>query len=416
MNAIINRDRYLNKMIAHKHNHLIKIITGVRRCGKSFLLFQLFKQHLIASGVEPSHIIEIALDNRIFKEFRNPDNCLHFVLDEIKDKQMYYLLIDEVQLMDEFEDVLNSFLHVENLDVFVTGSNSRFLSTDIITEFRGRGDEIRLFPLSFSEFSSANPDLSWEQAWSTYSTYGGMPYIVARVSSLEEKAQYLKQLFTEIYLKDILERNSMQGSEQMEALLNILASNIGSLTNPNKLAAVFKSESKITLSAATIKQYIDYLRDAFIIERAERYDIKGNKYISTPHKYYFSDIGLRNARINFRQNEETHIMENVIYNELLIRGYSVDVGVVEIYENSARKHIEIDFVVNKGSERIYIQSAFALPSEEKIHQELRPLISVRNSFKKIIIVKEDILLRRDSNGIITMGLRQFLMLPDNLSL
>lgn len=417
---IIPRDRYLERLVAHKHNGLIKIVTGMRRCGKSFLLFKLFREHLLSEGVPESHIIRIELDDRRNKRLRDPDACLEYVTGLLKEEEMYYLLIDEVQFMTEFEDVLNSFLHIENLDTYVTGSNSRFLSTDIITEFRGRGDEIHVRPLSFAEYCSVYPDMAWDDAWNMYHTYGGLPYAVL-LDKAEDKALYLKRLFREVYLKDIVERNKVHNSIQLGALLDIISSGIGSLTNPRKLENTFKSDGSISISAVTIKQYLDYFTDSFLVEKAERYDIKGKKYISTPHKYYFSDLGLRNARLNFRQQEETHIMENVIYNELRMRGYSVDVGVVEINERTpagtyVRKQIEIDFVANKGSRRYYIQSAFALPSSEKAAQEERPLKNVPDSFKKIIVVKDNIMLRRDDNGITTMGLKQFLLDPDSLDL
>lgn len=417
---VIPRDRYLELLVSRKHNGLIKIITGMRRCGKSFLLFKLFKEHLIAEGVPESHIIRIELDDRRNKSLRDPDVCLEYVTSLLKDEGQYYLLIDEVQFMAEFEDVLNSFLHIDNLDTYVTGSNSKFLSTDIITEFRGRGDEIHVRPLSFAEYCAVYPDMAWDDAWNIYHTYGGLPYAVL-LDKAEDKAQYLKRLFREVYLKDIVERNKVQNNIQMGILLDIISSSIGSLTNPRKLENTFKSDGNISISAATIKQYLDYFIDAFMVEKAERYDIKGKKYISTPQKYYFSDLGLRNARLNFRQQEETHIMENVIYNELRMRGYSVDVGVIEINERTsdgtyARKQIEIDFVANKGSQRYYIQSAFALPSLEKAAQEERPLKNVPDSFKKIIVVKDNIMLRRDDNGITTMGLKQFLLNPHSLEL
>ncbi len=417
---VIPRDRYLELLVSRKHNGLIKIITGMRRCGKSFLLFKLFKEHLIAGGVPESHIIRIELDDRRNKSLRDPDVCLEYVTSLLKDERKYYLLIDEVQFMAEFEDVLNSFLHIDNLDTYVTGSNSKFLSTDIITEFRGRGDEIHVRPLSFAEYCAVYPDMAWDDAWNIYHTYGGLPYAVL-LDKAEDKAQYLKRLFREVYLKDIVERNKVQNNIQIGILLDIISSSIGSLTNPRKLENTFKSDGNMSISAATIKQYLDYFIDAFMVEKAERYDIKGKKYISTPQKYYFSDLGLRNARLNFRQQEETHIMENVIYNELRMRGYSVDVGVIEINERTsegtyARKQIEIDFVANKGSQRYYIQSAFALPSLEKVAQEERPLKNVPDSFKKIIVVKDNIMLRRDDNGITTMGLKQFLLDPHSLEL
>lgn len=415
---IIPRDTYLNKLIAHKHNHLIKIITGLRRCGKSYLLFKLFKQHLLENGILPSHIIEIELDDRMNKKLRDPDNCLEYVRSQIADQDMYYLLIDEVQYMAEFEDVLNSFLHIDNLDTYVTGSNSKLLSKDIITEFRGRGDEIHLYPLSTADYASVHPELSWEDAWNQYWKYGGLPY-VATLNSAEEKTNYLQQLFKEVYIKDIIERNKVKNDLALEQLLNIISSSIGSLTNPQKLENTFKSMANISLSAATIKSYLDYFEDAFLIEKAERYAIKGKRYISTPSKYYFTDVGLRNARLNFRQQEETHIMENVIYNELLIRGYQVDVGIVEIFEKDengkyVRKQIEVDFVANKGEERCYIQSAFSLPTPEKTQQEERPLRNIADSFKKFVIIKDNILTRRDETGLITMGLKEFLMNKNSL--
>lgn len=415
---IIQRKKYLDRLIAHKHNGLIKVITGIRRCGKSYLLFKLFKEHLLSEGVMPSHIIEIELDNRINKSLRDPDKCLEYVRNLIKDQDRYYLLIDEVQYMSEFEDVLNSFLHIENLDTFVTGSNSKFLSKDIITEFRGRGDEISIYPLSFKEYIQTCPGTAWDDAWNQYSRYGGLPY-TALLTDAEEKGAYLKKLFNEVYIKDILERNNIRNDIGIEQLINIISSGIGSLTNPQKLENAFKSMGNIKLSAVTIKSYLDFLEDAFMIEKAERYDIKGKKYISTPHKYYFTDIGLRNARLNFRQLEETHIMENVIYNELRIRGYSIDVGVVETNERLAdgkysRKQVEIDFVANKGDKRYYIQSAFTLPSPEKVKQEERPLRNIPDSFKKFIIIKDNIITRRSENGIITISLKEFLLNPDCL--
>ncbi len=415
---IIQRKKYLDRLIAHKHNGLIKVITGIRRCGKSYLLFKLFKEHLLSEGVMPSHIIEIELDNRINKSLRDPDKCLEYVRNLIKDQDRYYLLIDEVQYMSEFEDVLNSFLHIENLDTFVTGSNSKFLSKDIITEFRGRGDEISIYPLSFEEYIQTCPGTAWDDAWNQYSRYGGLPY-TALLTDAEEKGAYLKKLFNEVYIKDILERNNIRNDIGIEQLINIISSGIGSLTNPQKLENAFKSMGNIKLSAVTIKSYLDFLEDAFMIEKAERYDIKGKKYISTPHKYYFTDIGLRNARLNFRQLEETHIMENVIYNELRIRGYSIDVGVVETNERLAdgkysRKQVEIDFVANKGDKRYYIQSAFTLPSPEKVKQEERPLRNIPDSFKKFIIIKDNIITRRSENGIITISLKEFLLNPDCL--
>ena len=412
----IKRDKYLNRLIAHQGNQRVKIITGIRRSGKSYLLFRIFKQHLLDSGVKPSHIIEIQLDDRINIELRNPDACLAYIRKSVKDNKPYYLLIDEVQLMPEFEDVLNSCLHINNLDTYVTGSNSRFLSTDIITEFRGRGDEIYLRPLSFSEFATTCPSLDFDSAWLQYITYGGLPYC-ALLPTAEEKADYLTHLFEEVYVRDIMERHHIQYPNQLEQLMNIVSSGIGSLTNPKKLENAFVSMGGEKLSDRTIKQYLDHLTDAFILERADRYDIKGKKYISTPSKYYFTDTGLRNARINFRQQEKTHLMENVLYNELCGRGFSVDVGVVEVNEKQSdgkyvRKQLEIDFVCNKADERIYIQSAFSLPTMEKRQTEERSLISVDDSFRKVIITADKVMKHRDEQGVLIMGLQDFLMNPE----
>lgn len=405
------RKRYLDKLIAHKHNHLVKVVTGIRRSGKTFLLFDIFYRHLLSEGIGEEHIIKVDLEDRRNKALRDPDALLSYIDGKMKDGQMYYILLDEVQLVPEFEDVLNSYNKVANADLYVTGSNSRFLSKDVITEFRGRGDEIRIFPLSVSELWEAMPQLSWEQLWQLYLTYGGLPLTVL-TESTKEKSDYLKSLFRETYIKDIKDRNQIKNDLALEALLDIIASSIGSLTNPQKLENAFKS-MKTTLTAQTIKGYLDDLEDAFLVSKSLRYDIKGKRYISTPYKYYFTDMGLRNARLNFRQIEETHIMENVIYNELLMRGYSVDVGIVEIRNRDdsgkeVRKQVEVDFVVNQGSQRFYIQSAYALPDVEKAEREARPLQNIQDSFKKIIIVKEDILLRRDDFGIVTMGLREFL--------
>ena len=409
----IRRDRYLERLIAHKGNGRVKIVTGIRRCGKSYLLFQLFKRHLIETGVKLNHIIEIQLEDRSNKELRNPDVCLAFIKKRIKDQKPYYLLIDEVQLMDEFEDVLNSCLHIQNLDTYVTGSNSKFLSKDIITEFRGRGDEMYLRPLSFKEYRTIQPDKPFDDVWTEYMTFGGLPYC-ALLPSREEKADYLKHLFDEVFLRDIIERNKVQNDAQLESLLNVISSAVGSLTNPKKLEDTFTSSGTGKLSAITIKQYLDYLCDAFMIEQAERYDIKGKRYISTPYKYYFTDTGLRNARLNFRQLEETHLMENVMYNELCLRGYSVDVGVVEINERQedgkyVRKQIEVDFVCNKADERVYVQSAFSIPTIEKRQQEERPLVNVGDGFRKVVVTKDNVMRHNDENGILIMSLQEFLM-------
>lgn len=409
------RKRYLDRLVAHKHNHMVKVVTGIRRSGKSFLLFNIFYKHLINEGVADDHIIMIDLENRRNKTLRDPDALMKYIDDHIKDGGMYYVMLDEIQLVSEFEDVLNSYVKMPNVDVYVTGSNSRFLSRDVITEFRGRGDELRIYPLSVSEIAEAMPELGWDQLWQKYLRYGGLPLTILSPSD-EDRESYLKLLFKETYIRDIVERNSVQNDMALETLLDIVSSSIGSMTNPSKLERSFNSLGKVSLSASTIKGYLDYLEDAFLISRASRYDVKGKRYISTPFKYYFTDVGLRNARLNFRQIEETHLMENVIYNELLVRGYSVDVGMVELRKGDDRKQVEIDFVANRGSQRYYIQSAYALPTEEKQQQEVRPLRAVGDSFKKIVVVKDDILLRRDDYGIVTLGLRQFLTDDNSLNL
>ena len=409
------RKRYLDRLVAHKHNHMVKVVTGIRRSGKSFLLFNIFYKHLINEGVADDHIIMIDLENRRNKTLRDPDALMKYIDDHIKDGGMYYVMLDEIQLVSEFEDVLNSYVKMPNVDVYVTGSNSRFLSRDVITEFRGRGDELRIYPLSISEIAEAMPELGWEQLWQKYLRYGGLPLTILSPSD-EDRESYLKLLFKETYIRDIVERNSVQNDMALETLLDIVSSSIGSMTNPSKLERSFNSLGKVSLSASTIKGYLDYLEDAFLISRASRYDVKGKRYISTPFKYYFTDVGLRNARLNFRQIEETHLMENVIYNELLVRGYSVDVGIVELRKGDDRKQVEIDFVANRGSQRYYIQSAYALSTEEKQQQEVRPLRAVGDSFKKIVVVKDDILLRRDDYGIVTLGLRQFLTDDNSLNL
>ena len=415
----IKRDLYLNRLIRREKNGLIKVVTGVRRCGKSYLLFNLFHDYLIEKGVAEDHIIEVALDDRSNKELRDPDQMLAYLKNHIKDKETYYIILDEVQLLSEFEDVLNSLLHIRNADVYVTGSNSKFLSSDVITEFRGRGDEIRMYPLSFREFSSAYPG-GEEDAWEDYYTYGGLPLILTRETD-EEKAGYLINLFQKVYLSDIIERHRIRNREELDELVDILASAVGSLTNPLKLSKTFKSVKNKTISDKTLKKYIDYLTDAFLVSKAVRYDIKGRKYIGSPTKFYFEDVGLRNARLNFRQTEENHIMENIIYNELRIRGYRVDVGLVEVFgknsENKTeKKHLEVDFVATKGSEKYYIQSAFAMPTDEKRMQEERPLNAIGDSFKKIIVVKDNVKPRRNEMGIVTMGIRRFLLSENSLEL
>lgn len=415
----IKRDIYLDRLIRREKNGLIKIVTGVRRCGKSYLLFNLFHNYLLEKGIREDHIIEIALDDRSNKELRDPDNMLKYVKERIVDKDTYYIILDEVQLLAEFEDVLNSFMHIRNADVYVTGSNSKFLSSDLVTEFRGRGDEIRIYPLSFREYCSVYEG-SADEAWDDYFTYGGLPLILSRETT-EEKAEYLMSLFQKVYLSDIIDRHKVRHQEELDELVDILASAVGSLTNPLKLANAFKSVKKKTISDKTLKKYMDYLMDAFLVSKAVRYDIKGRKYIGSPAKFYFEDVGLRNARLNFRQMEENHIMENIIYNELRIRGYHVDVGLVEQFgknsENkTTKKQLEVDFVVTRGSEKYYIQSAFAMNTEGKREQEERPLNAIGDSFKKIIVVRDNIKVRRNDMGIVTIGVRNFLLDEHSLSL
>lgn len=415
----IKRDLYLHRLIRREQNGLIKIVTGIRRCGKSYLLFNLFHNYLLQKGVPEDHIIEIALDDRTNKALRDPDNMLRYVKEKIVDAAAYYIILDEVQYLVDFEDVLNSFLHIHNADVYVTGSNSRFLSSDVITEFRGRGDEIRIYPLSFREYSSAYKGTA-DEAWDDYVTYGGLPLILSRETP-EEKSDYLMSLFQKVYLSDIIDRHKVRNREELDELVDILASAAGSLTNPLKLANTFKSIKKKTVSDKTLKKYIDYLTDAFLVSKAVRYDVKGRKYIGSPAKYYFEDVGLRNARLNYRQTEENHIMENIIYNELRIRGYHVDVGIIEQFgknsENkTTKKRLEIDFVAARGSEKIYIQSAFAMTTPEKRMQEERPLNAIGDSFRKIIIVRDNIKARRNEQGIVTIGVRHFLMDENSLSL
>ena len=415
----IKRDVYLNRLIRREKNGLIKVITGVRRCGKSYMLFNLFHNHLLEKGVREDHIIEIALDDRSNKELRNPDKMLSHIKERLVDKDTYYIILDEVQLIDEFEDVLNSLMHIRNADVYVTGSNSKFLSSDLVTEFRGRGDEIRIYPLSFREYCSVYQG-SADEAWDDYFTYGGLPLILSRETS-EEKAEYLTSLFQKVYISDIVDRHKVRNREELDELVDILSSAVGSLTNPLKLANTFKTVKKKTVSDKTLKKYLDYLTDAFLVSKAVRYDIKGRKYIGSPAKFYFEDVGLRNARLNFRQMEENHIMENIIYNELRIRGYHVDVGLVEQYgknrENkTTKKQLEVDFVVTRGSEKYYIQSAFAMNDQGKQEQEERPLNAIGDSFKKIIVVKDNIKVRRNDMGIVTIGIRNFLLDENSLNL
>lgn len=415
----IKRDVYLNKLIRKENNGLIKVITGVRRCGKSYLLFNLFHNYLTEKGIDEDHIIEVALDDRSYKDLRDPDNMLKYVKDKIKDKQTYFIILDEIQLLSEFEDVLNSFLHIRNADVYVTGSNSKFLSSDVITEFRGRGDEIRVYPLSFREYISVY-DGTTDEAWDDYFNYGGLPLTLI-YDTPEDKSDYLMSLFNKVYLSDIVDRHKIRNQDELDELVNILSSAIGSLTNPTKLAKTFKSVKNKVISDKTLKKYIDYLQDAFLISKAVRFDIKGKKYINSPAKYYFEDVGLRNARLNFRQTEENHIMENIIYNELRIRGYHVDVGVVEVFgknqENKTiKKQFEVDFVATKGSEKYYIQSAFSISNIEKLQQEQNSLVYINDSFKKIVVVRDNIKVRRNDYGIVTMGICNFLLDENSLNI
>lgn len=415
----IKRDKYLNDLINRMHNGMIKVVTGIRRCGKSYLLFNIFKNYLLEHGMAASHIITIELDQRKNKKYRDPDTILDYIESLIEDDEQYYIMLDEVQMLQEFEEVLNSLLHIRNADIYVTGSNSKFLSKDVITEFRGRGDEIHIYPLTFKEFMEAY-DGDMYRGWAEYVVYGGLPLTVT-MKTEEQKIRYLTNLFKETYLKDIIERHHIEKTQELEDLVNILASAIGSLTNPPKIEATFKSAIQSTISLNTIRQYIEHLEDAFIINKANRYNVKGRKYIGTPLKYYFEDVGLRNARLGFRQVEETHLMENIIYNELRSRGYTVDVGVVEkrgTDENGKeyKNQLEVDFVANLGSKRYYIQSAFSMPTEEKRIQEKASLVNVNDSFKKIIVVKDVINVTRDEDGITTMSIYDFLLKENSLEL
>ena len=415
----IKRDRYLQQLIDSRQNGFIKIITGIRRCGKSYLLNVLLYHYLLDSGVEDNHIIRVDLEDRMNKELRNPDAMLQYVHSRIKDNNLYYIIIDEVQLMDEFVDVLNSFRHIENADTYVTGSNSHFLSSDIPTEFRGRGEAIHVYPLSFSEFYSAKGG-DKQDAWREYFTYGGLP-LIQSFDTEQKKINYLKDLFETVYLADIIERHNIKNNNEMRELVLILASSIGSPCNPTKLSNTFKSVKNVKIGSQTIAQYLTYLLESFLMNRAIRYDIKGKKYINTLTKYYFTDIGLRNAILDMRQQEETHIMENIIYNELITRGYRVDVGMVEIRKPNkegkwTRTQLEVDFIANLGSKKYYVQSALSIPNREKEIQESRSLMGINDSFKKIIIVKDHIMPRRNQEGILTIGLFDFLLKEDSLDL
>mgnify|MGYP004509215171 CR=1 FL=1 len=410
----IKRDYYLNKLIAKQHNGLIKVITGMRRCGKSYLLFTLFKRHLLETGVPESHIIEIAFDSFESKRLRDPEILYPYVKGKILDQGMYYILLDEVQLLGEFESVLNGFIRIPNVDVYVTGSNAKFLSKDVITEFRGRGDELHISPLSFAEFMSVYGGNKYD-GWKEYVLYGGLPPVVL-LPTVEQKIELLKRLFDETYINDIVGRHKIRNKEEFEELISILASGIGSLTNPKKLADTFKTKKRKAISVNTIKSYLDYLCDAFVVSRAARYDIKGKKYIDTPQKYYFSDVGLRNARINFRQLEENHTMENVIYNELLARDFGVDVGLVTLRDGGCQRQLEVDFVCNKGSKRYYVQSAFAIPDEGKLRQESASLLGIDDSFKKIIVVRDTAAPWYTEDGILVISVYDFLLDPNSMEL
>ena len=427
----IKRDYYLNKLISRKSNGLIKVITGVRRCGKSYLLNTLFYRHLLDNGISEDHIVRFAFDSaedlhligesliELQKHNKkvDPEKFMAYIHSKIVDKEMYYLLLDEVQMMDSFETVLNGYLRKDNMDVFVTGSNAKFLSSDIITEFAGRGDEIHMYPLSFSEFMTAFKGDRYE-GLSQYMLYGGIPLVVLR-EDVKDKASTLENLFSEIYIRDIVTRHGVRNKGELEDLLNILSSAVGSLTNPEKLKNTFHSVKKSKITSATIKKYLGYFEDSFLLESAHRYDIKGKAYIETPKKYYFSDLGLRNARLNFRQFEPTHAMENVIYNELRMRGYSVDIGVVPVAEKDkngkvTRKQLEVDFVCNLGSGRYYIQSAYSIPDEKKRVQETRPFTKIDDSFKKIVITRDIVPAQYDDRGILTINIYDFLLDPSAL--
>lgn len=415
----IGRDVYLNKLISKRHNGLIKVVTGMRRCGKSYLLFNLFKEYLVNEGVAENHIIEIAFDSFENKRYRDPEVLFPYIMEKMSDERMYYVLLDEVQMLDDFESVLNSLGRKQNVDVYVTGSNAKFLSKDIITEFRGRGDEVHMYPLTFGEFMSVY-DGDKQEGWRDYVLFGGIPLVLG-FETANQKSDFLKSLFEETYISDITGRNNIRNKAELEELLNILSSAIGSLTNPSKLSATFKSVKNKSISKDTIIKYIDYLRDSFLIDSAIRYDIKGKKYINTPSKYYFTDLGLRNARLNFRQVEETHVMENIIFNELKVRGYNVDVGVVVMNEvdkngKKIRKQLEVDFVCNKGSKRFYIQSAYALPDKEKMEQEQRSLVNTGDGFKKIIITKDAVAPLYNEEGILVMSVYDFLLNPDSMEI
>ncbi len=412
----IKRNKYLNDLIIRMNNGMIKVVTGIRRSGKSYLIFKIFKKYLLQNNVPESHIISIILDKREERVYRNPDVILEYIKSKIIDSDNYYILIDEIQLLENFEEVLNSLLNIENLDVYITGSNSRFLSKDVITEFRGRGDEIHIYPLTFKEYMQVKEDIY--HGWADYVIYGGLP-LTATMKTEEQKIKYLRNIFEETYIKDIKDRYKIEKIQELNDLINVLASSIGSLTNSTKIESTFKSSLQSDISLNTIRQYIDYLKDAFLISEVNRYDVKGRKYIGTPVKYFFEDIGLRNARLGFRQIEETHLMENIIYNELRARGFQVDVGVVPIRKISndgkrVRTQLEVDFIATLGSRKYYIQSAFAIPDESKEKQEKASLLNIDDSFKKIIVVKDVINIKRDNDGITTISIYDFLLKENSL--
>lgn len=409
----IKRDFYLNKLIQKRENGLIKIVTGIKKCGKSYLLDPMFKNYLLNSGVKEKNIIKLDLDMRENQKYLDPDALNEYVKSKIISDEKYYVILDEVQKVKDFESVLNGFLKNRNLDVYVTGSNSKFLSSDIVTEFRGRGDEVKVYPLSFSEFYSVK-NMTLRDAWKEYITFGGLPLVLLQVTP-ESKIDYLKTQKDNVYINDVVERNDIKNEDEIRTLTEIISSSIGSLTNPTKLANTFKSYNKNSkITDKTIYNYLKYLKEAFLIEESSRYDIKGKKYIETPKKYYFTDMGIRNSSLDFRQIEESHIMENVIYTELKRRGYNVDVGVVEVRDKDSNKKLEIDFIANKGSEKYYIQSSLDIEKKEKEEQELRPFRSVTDFFRRIVIVKDDIVKYTNDEGIVIMGIYDFLLNPNSL--
>ncbi|MCL2148899.1 MAG: ATP-binding protein [Methanomassiliicoccaceae archaeon] len=413
----IKRDRYLNRLIKKKWNGSVKVVTGIRRCGKSYLLFKLFRDHLMSEGVEPDNIVAIALDAIPNMRLREPMALYEEVVERVNGRRCYVML-DEIQYVRGFEDVLNGLRQIPDIDIYVTGSNSKMLSKDVITEFRGRGDEVRVRPFSFSEFATAYPGRE-EEAWKLYRRFGGMPELLTKTDD-EEKTAYLQNLMKEVYLKDIKERNDIRLEGELDMMVDFLCSSVGSLTNPLKISNTLKTVNRSAIDNETVSRYLEILEESFLFERSKRYDIRGKRYFDTPSKYYAADAGLRNARLNFRQQEETHIMENIIYNELRSRGFSVDVGVVEARptngDTTGYVQMEIDFVANKGSQRYYIQSAYRMPEKDKEDQEIRPFLKVRDSFKKVVVVGDDTYPKRDENGVVTIGIRQFLLDEDSLDL